>query len=262
MRSLLEWAEGKVELNNAGEAPVHTCSGLGLENDTPSLCPVCLAFGAPAAEAANQKRLVGPTRLIIRDAYLTPESQADLERFQRDRGLPMTEYKTENAIDRITAAANPRPMERTIRGTAFDLEMVYRIYSIPTAEHLHKVAQELQSRGKISEQTLQDCEYDDGRASVEHLSHVCSAMQLVEDTYLGGGGARGSGEVSFWFEPLPTVHKKEYYLEGPIESNEEAESEETEAESHEEPALQPLSEELKATYIRHVAETLGISLES
>jgi CRISPR-associated protein Csm3 len=67
--------------------------------------------------------LVGPTRLIIRDAYLTPRSQETLQRLQRERGLPMSEYKTENAIDRITAVANPRPVERTLRGTDFGLDI-------------------------------------------------------------------------------------------------------------------------------------------
>ncbi|NIR51596.1 type III-A CRISPR-associated RAMP protein Csm3 [candidate division KSB1 bacterium] len=103
MRALLEWRLGKVEQNGA---VYQWCKN----ND----CPICRIFGT-SADAAK----IGPTRLIVRDAYLTEEFKKDkLE----ERGMileDLTEEKWENSINRLTASANPRPLERVIPTVKF-----------------------------------------------------------------------------------------------------------------------------------------------
>ncbi|PJF38168.1 MAG: type III-A CRISPR-associated RAMP protein Csm3, partial [Phototrophicales bacterium] len=110
--------------------------------------PVANLYGIPA-EDFNL-----PTRLIVRDVFLTDESA---ERLKKARtGLPYTEIKTEVSIDRITSAANPRPLERVPAGATFGpMELIINFY---LAEDANLVA------------TLID------------------GMQLLEGDYLGGGG--------------------------------------------------------------------------
>lgn len=267
MRSMLEWAEGKVELNENGNAPVHTCSGFVRESNPPAFCPVCLAFGSSASEVLGEKRFVGPTRLIIRDAHLTEYWEEKLTMLRQKRGIPMAEYKTENQIDRITSVANPRPIERTIKGTEFELEMVYRIYSIPTPCSLQRIMGDLEptsdeeEENLISVETIQQCQYDGGIASVEHLRNIFFAMQLVEDTYLGGGGGRGSGKVEFLLEESPDIRKKEDYLVNSDETEIPDSSDEEMDEEDSEDDLIPLSElDVEENYIQPIAQAFGICL--
>ena len=64
----------------------------------------------------------GPTRIILRDARL---SERDREKF--GRGEILIEEKSENSLNRITAEANPRPLERVVPGTEFDFSLIYKI---------------------------------------------------------------------------------------------------------------------------------------
>lgn len=105
--------------------------------------------------------ITGPTRLIVRDVPLDP---ASLEKAP-NLDLPYSEVKWENAIDRVTSQANPRQIERVPAGAVFkDMELVFNFYHADDA-------------------TL--------------FAHVFTALQLVEDDYLGGHGSRGSGKVAF-----------------------------------------------------------------
>ncbi|OYD13895.1 type III-A CRISPR-associated RAMP protein Csm3 [candidate division WOR-3 bacterium JGI_Cruoil_03_44_89] len=113
MRSLLEWAKGKVEVDK-----VHHCPD--------SDCPVCRSFGAPAED----ERKIGPTRLIVRDACPTEETRESLDNLQKEKGLPKAEWKTENVINRITSAATPREIERVPKDSEFEFELVYGIYDV------------------------------------------------------------------------------------------------------------------------------------
>ena len=46
----------------------------------------------------------------------------------RDAGLQsMTEVKFENSISRATAVANPRQIERVVRGSVFKLDLIYEL---------------------------------------------------------------------------------------------------------------------------------------
>jgi CRISPR-associated protein Csm3 len=129
-------------------------------------CPVCRVFGSANSghgkEADGQK---GPTRLIVRDAFLSGD---DKEKFKA--GKPIVEEKSENSINRITAVANPRPIERVVPGVAFDFEMVYRI--IDTG--------------------------DGGSTDKEYFQKVVlEGLKILKDDYLGGGGSRGNGRIGF-----------------------------------------------------------------
>jgi CRISPR-associated protein Csm3 len=105
-----------------------------------------------------------PTRLLVRDAFLSDESEKRL-REQAQTDLPYTEVKWEAAIDRVTSAATPRQMERVPADTVFDgFELVFSIYR----------AQDIPLFVKVLE-----------------------AMQLLQDDYLGGQGSRGSGKIAF-----------------------------------------------------------------
>jgi len=167
LRSLLERHEGYLTASSLvyqkkGDKPIriHIC-------DTPE-CPVCLLFGRNAGEyqlADDSKKIsivnVTPTRLQVRDAELIPESLGHL----KDRlDLEYTEVKFENSLDRFTSAANPRQTERVPRGAEFKFEIVLTI---------------LREEDK------------------DLLSKLLTAMRLLEDDCLGGGGSRGYGRVAF-----------------------------------------------------------------
>jgi len=150
LRSLAEWYLGELPLPS-GEL-VHDCKNDGA---------AARVFGV----AARKDLKVGPTRTVVRDAFLSEE---DRERFKNAE--PLTEVKTENSINRLTAMANPRPMERVLPGVRFDFEILYRIFDMG----------------------------DGGRADEENFEKVLlTAMALLEQDYLGSCGSRGCGQVRF-----------------------------------------------------------------
>ena len=149
LRSLYELSSGKYDKNGS-------CCNCGEKG-----CPSCTVFGS-AINKNNDKGAggSGPTRLIVRDAFLCEE---DRQRFAD--GEQLIEEKNENSIDRITAKANPRPIERVLPGVTFDFEFIYRIYDDSDEEKLDGV--------------------------------VIKAMKMLEKDYLGGGGSRGNGKIEF-----------------------------------------------------------------
>ncbi|QYX29992.1 type III-A CRISPR-associated RAMP protein Csm3 [Sphaerospermopsis torques-reginae] len=104
-----------------------------------------------------------PSRLIVRDSHLHPDSAAQLK--QVDTGLFMTEWKFENNIDRVTAAANPRQLERVPAGSKFDFELIYTV--------------------------------ENAEQAVKDLENIAIALAFLEDDALGGNGSRGYGKVRF-----------------------------------------------------------------
>jgi CRISPR/Cas system CSM-associated protein Csm3 (group 7 of RAMP superfamily) len=118
-------------------------------------------FGRPKDDSNNKVVINGQTielstntRLQIHDDFLLgPDVLLD----------KILEDKAENTIDRNTGAANPRHIERVIRGTKFRLNMTIDIY-----------------------------EHDDALKLLETL-HL--GINLLNHDYLGGLGSRGSGSV-------------------------------------------------------------------
>lgn len=156
MRSLAEKRE-PTAVQNTGigrDVNIHTCQTQP-EYDK---CNVCRVYGVPGQQESS-----APTRLVVRDVRLTQGSKDELR--DADTDLPFTEVKYEAAIDRVTSAANPRPLERVPADTVFGpFEMVFSIY---------------------------------GKDDLGLLTKVFEAMRLLEDDYLGGSGSRGSGKVQF-----------------------------------------------------------------
>lgn len=142
MRSFMEWHLGKVPDNGK------PCSC----ND--KNCEVCMVFGSSNKDVGR-----GPTRLVVRDAYLNEASR----RYFRE-GKPITESKYENSINRITGEANPRPLERVVRGTQFDFEMVFKVIKEDDEKFLHVIPK---------------------------------AMKALEQDALGGCSSRGCGKIKF-----------------------------------------------------------------
>jgi len=106
-----------------------------------------------------------PSRLIVRDAELIvkDEKSGIDENFFTNTDLPYTESKTEVAIDRVTAKANPRTFERVPAGAKFRLNIVLNVF--------------------------------EGEEEAELKSTLKQAIRLLEDDYLGGHGSRGYGQV-------------------------------------------------------------------
>jgi CRISPR-associated protein Csm3 len=107
-----------------------------------------------------KKEHVKRSRLIIADMFLTNEDEL------RKQGLQsLTEIKFENTINRATAVANPRQIERVVRGSIFDLDIIYE------AEQEEQV--------------------------VEDIKILAEGLRLLQYDYLGGNGSRGYGKVVF-----------------------------------------------------------------
>jgi len=180
MRSLWEQtnkAENRIDYNlKPPESPVqrHECE----KREAAESCIVCRIFGSAKGGF--------PSRVIVRDLHLTEKSKGKLKNI--DTGLKYTEWKFENVIDRITAKANPRQIERVPAGSKFGVEIIYNIENKEQVE--------------------------------EDLRNVEKCMQLLQDDYLGGQGSRGYGKVEFRNLKVE-VRKIGYYLEGKEEAKRE-----------------------------------------
>lgn len=122
-------------------------------------CPVCVLFGShkPAKDCDDD---LGPTRLLIRDSYL---SEDYAEKFCKG-ALPM-EVKMENTIHRVTGTAeNPRPLERVPANVCFDMQISIKVYE------------------------------DDDKTLPQW---IFKGLKLIEMDALGGNSSRGSGQVVF-----------------------------------------------------------------
>ena len=172
LRSLLEQAEG-LPYNRHGGSEIyrHECDG---KTD----CPVCRLYGSTGRNGGSNM----PARLSVRDSFLTKPSVQELEKI--DTGLQYTEWKFENGLDRITAAANPRQLERVPAGAKFEFEIVYDVETPQSSV---------------------------GRKEVkEDVNNLLSSLSLLEDDALGGNGSRGSGKIRFCFDKI-AGRKKDYY---------------------------------------------------
>lgn len=84
----------------------------------------------------------------------------------KEQGLTSrTEIKFENSISRTTAVANPRQIERAVRGSEFELNLIYEMTDETQMEEDFKILKE--------------------------------GLRLLEYDYLGGSGSRGYGKIKF-----------------------------------------------------------------
>lgn len=169
LRAVTEWSLGLIAKHpKHGGYVAYACPELNDERSGSSdaerwdrAYTVGRLFGA-ASDDTDVRTKAGPTRLSVRDAFLNADSATELERIQGP-GV-FTEVKTENALDRVTSEANPRPIERVPAGADFDFTLLVDIYD------------------------------DEDR---ELLRTLFGAMALLEDGTLGGGGSRGHGQIVF-----------------------------------------------------------------
>lgn len=109
--------------------------------------------------SAKKERLKR-SRIIISDMVMCNDKEL------REKGLQsMTEVKFENSINRLMAVANPRQIERAVRGSQFDMDFIY----------------EVEEENEI----------------VEDFEILSQGMKLLQYDYLGGHGSRGYGKIKF-----------------------------------------------------------------
>lgn len=126
--------------------------------------------GGTASESPNGdppkiiRRLFGASspdiiksRLQFSDAFIS-----NAEKFSE---CGITEVKFENTINRGTCVANPRQIERVVKGVEFETVISYDAFN--------------------------------EKEAAEDLKNLATAMKLLQLDYLGGHGTRGSGRVSF-----------------------------------------------------------------
>ncbi len=157
MRALVEIANGCVEVDRGKVGP---------SKDPDSVSGKL--FGVATGSDNNR-----PSRLIVRDAELDVDA-CDFS----NTDLPYTESKTEVAIDRVTAKANPRTFERVPAGAKFKLNMVLNVFEGEDEKELKKTLKQ--------------------------------AIELLEDDYLGGHGSRGYGQIKFEGLDIDNGVVKEY----------------------------------------------------
>lgn len=134
-------------------------------SDTPQLKKI-------EEEADEIKRLFGTSgsdknmyssRLQFSDMMMNEESRDRIVNMEPD--LYVTEIKFENTINRLTAVANPRQIERVPAGAEFEFKLVYNIEKLEEVE--------------------------------EDLENINTAMTLLQEDYIGGHGTRGYGRIKF-----------------------------------------------------------------
>ncbi len=155
IRSLLEWRSGEVKKD--------PLSLSDFEDGDENVKQILQLFGIAAHSENNEKQLqkIGVSRLAFWDCSLNKEWE---QRIREDNQL-LTEAKSENTIDRITATAgNPRQTERVPAGAEFDFKL-----------------------------TMRKFEGD----SDELLELILKGLRLLELDSLGGSGSRGYGKVKF-----------------------------------------------------------------
>ncbi len=155
LRSLHELSKGNVK----EDGRPHSCN-----NDK---CVTCRLFGVGASETSK----VGPCRIVVRDCMICEDDPTTKRVKDLSDGLPYTEEKTENAINRITGATQTKkgPLRKTERvpaGVAFNLDISLRIMDT-----------------------------DDDEEKL--LDALKKSMRLLEKDGLGGSISRGYGKIRF-----------------------------------------------------------------
>lgn len=124
----------------------------GFEGDCSELLRL---FGSSSKESDAAGTGMQMSRLQFSDCFLKNKEE-----------LPQIfENKFENTIDRLTSIANPRQIERVVRGAQFGMEIIYNV--------------------------------EDAEQIEEDFANIRAGLSLIENDYLGGGGSRGNGRVTF-----------------------------------------------------------------
>ncbi|MDO4492118.1 MAG: type III-A CRISPR-associated RAMP protein Csm3 [Lachnospiraceae bacterium] len=107
---------------------------------------------------SSKKNSIHPSRLLFKDMILKNKEELRAQGVQSP-----TEVKFENSINRATAVANPRQIERVIRGSKFDLDIIYNM--------------------------------ENEAEALEDFEALKEGLKMLRYDYLGGHGSRGYGKV-------------------------------------------------------------------
>ena len=163
--------------------------------------PYLLKLFGKSGDDRNDGAQADVTRLLVRDAPLdTNHFKEEFEDKGAELELGYTDIKWENRIDRKRGTAlDPRQLERVPAEAQFNFELVYDLYDdadqafdLKTNEPNWNIDSPNEWNGKP---TLLDM----------HIWAIRTAMQLLQDDYLGGQGSRGYGQIEF--DKLEVVQK-------------------------------------------------------
>ena len=169
LRAMLDIADGSIKEVRMGQVKNGT-------SQNPKYASVQLFGNAPTGQDEKGFKQF-PSKVIFRDGKLIG-TEEDLDKKFKNTDLPYTESKTEVVIDRITAKAMPRQLERVPAGAEFELNMVLNVFN-----------------------------KDDEKQQLKSLER---AMKLLQDDYLGGSGSRGYGQIEFLVKSVE-VKDMEFY---------------------------------------------------
>lgn len=111
-------------------------------------------FGASEPEIVE-------SRLQFYDIFMSNAEELK----NKETDLLYTEIKFENTINRTTAIANPRQLERVPAGAKFAFKLVY------------------------------NCENEEDLK--EDIENLAKALKMIQLDYIGGSGTRGYGKIAF-----------------------------------------------------------------
>ena len=108
--------------------------------------------------SAKDKRFK-TSRLIFSDMVMDNAEEL------KTADVSTTEIKFENTINRLTAVANPRQIERAVKGGQYMVSIIYNV--------------------------------DDAEEMEEDFRTFCDGLKLLTYDYIGGHGSRGYGKIAF-----------------------------------------------------------------
>lgn len=185
LRSLLEYGLGAVPIGKNEK-------GKDITGNVSSETEIVRIFGIGANEKDPESddfikdlRDIGPSRLVVRDCH--PDKHTQDWWGKLDSELQFTEIKSENGINRITSAANPRFIERVAAGSRFEFEMVYSVFKINEKDEKAVLA-----------------------AANKDLGNLRMALFMLEHNFIGKSGSRGYGRVQFHLTDPVWVSNQDY----------------------------------------------------
>jgi CRISPR-associated protein Csm3 len=149
-------------------------------------CPICPLFGVEHQGSAIDLGC-RPARLRFLDLLPTKETRDRWRAAQETLG-DFTQLKAENAVDRVSLAANPRLIERVPPGARFSYEIQMGLYRFSQS--------------------------DDPLADLDKLPALQTALRLLTDDTLGGHGSRGYGKVRLCPGKAHFVGQQDYVQRG------------------------------------------------
>ncbi len=131
-----------------------------------------------------------PTRAIFRDIYPSTEYVKNLCREKGDcRNVTFEDFleeKSENRIDRVTSAADPRTILRVKPDVEFEGSISFLVFDLDVCRR-----RECDEHSKLRD-LIKDY------PARFYLQSLVEALMLVEETYIGGSGSRGGyGSIRF-----------------------------------------------------------------